>query len=59
MSVSLRNRVLKQTLEGLAQVVSVDEITVEGDIIQSISVVTKTIGKLTVSRLDLYDAPRL
>lgn len=50
---------LKHTLEALSHVVSVDEIRVEDDIIKSLSIETRAIGRVTACQLDVHDAPRL
>ena len=50
---------LQHALEALSQVVSLDEAEVENNIIKHISIETGTIGRVTVNRVDVDDAPQL
>jgi RimJ/RimL family protein N-acetyltransferase len=59
MAVFCKTEALKRALEALPQVVSVAEIKVEDHIVQYISIETSATGRVTVSQLDVHDAPRL
>ncbi len=59
MTICCQTETLKHTLEALPPVVFVDEIMIEDDIILSLSIKTRAIGKITLCQLDIRDAPRL
>jgi RimJ/RimL family protein N-acetyltransferase len=50
---------LKRSLEAIPEVISVDEVKIEENIIKYLSIDTRAIGKVTVRRLDVNDAPEL
>ncbi len=59
MSASDNENNLKCSLEGLPQVVSVDQVKIENNIIKYMSFETRSIGQIEARQLDLNDAPAL
>jgi RimJ/RimL family protein N-acetyltransferase len=59
MTIPSQTETLKHAMEALPHVVSVGGIKVDADIIKSLSIETRAIGKAAVCQLDVHDAPRL
>jgi RimJ/RimL family protein N-acetyltransferase len=58
-NVLCKTEALQRALEALSQWVSVEEIGVEGDVIKTMSIETRSIGRVSVHQLDVHDAPGL
>jgi RimJ/RimL family protein N-acetyltransferase len=59
MTALLKTEEVKQHLEQMPELVSVDEVQIEKNMIQSIAIVSRAIGRVTVRKLDVNDAAEL